>query len=38
MREEEEDLRRRYGAECKAYLAPTGRVLPRLRRGPKAVL
>ena len=33
MREEEEDLRRRYGAECKAYLARTGRVLPRLRRG-----
>jgi protein-S-isoprenylcysteine O-methyltransferase Ste14 len=33
MREEEEDLRRRYGAEGKAYLARTGRVLPRLRRG-----
>jgi protein-S-isoprenylcysteine O-methyltransferase Ste14 len=32
MREEEEDLRRRYGAEAEAYLARTGRVLPRLRR------
>jgi protein-S-isoprenylcysteine O-methyltransferase Ste14 len=31
--EEEEDLRRRYGAEGKAYLARTGRVLPWLRRG-----
>jgi protein-S-isoprenylcysteine O-methyltransferase Ste14 len=33
MREEEEDLRRRYGAEGEAYLARTGRVLPRLGRG-----
>jgi protein-S-isoprenylcysteine O-methyltransferase Ste14 len=33
MREEEEDLRHRYGVEGKAYLARTGRVLPRLRRG-----
>jgi protein-S-isoprenylcysteine O-methyltransferase Ste14 len=33
MREEEEDLRRRYGTEGEAYLARTGRVLPRLRRG-----
>lgn len=32
MREEEEDLRRRHGAEGEAYLARTGRVLPRLRR------
>jgi protein-S-isoprenylcysteine O-methyltransferase Ste14 len=33
MREEEEDLRRRHGAEAEAYLRRTGRVLPRLRRG-----
>jgi len=33
MREEEEDLRHRYGAEGNAYLARTGRALPRLRRG-----
>jgi protein-S-isoprenylcysteine O-methyltransferase Ste14 len=32
MREEEEDLRRRYGAEAEAYLQRTGRVFPRLRR------
>jgi protein-S-isoprenylcysteine O-methyltransferase Ste14 len=32
MREEEEDLRRRYGAEGEAYLRRTGRVVPRLRR------
>jgi protein-S-isoprenylcysteine O-methyltransferase Ste14 len=32
MREEEEDLRRRYGAEGEAYLRRTGRVFPRLRR------
>jgi protein-S-isoprenylcysteine O-methyltransferase Ste14 len=31
MREEEADLRRRYGTEADAYLARTGRVLPRLR-------
>jgi protein-S-isoprenylcysteine O-methyltransferase Ste14 len=33
MRKEEENLRRRYGAEGEAYLARTGRVLPRLRQG-----
>jgi protein-S-isoprenylcysteine O-methyltransferase Ste14 len=33
MREEEEDLRRRYGAEGEAYLRRTGRLFPRLRRG-----
>jgi protein-S-isoprenylcysteine O-methyltransferase Ste14 len=32
MRQEEEDLRRRYGAEAEAYLGRTGRVFPRLRR------
>lgn len=32
MREEEEELRRRYGAEAGAYLRRTGRVFPRLRR------
>jgi protein-S-isoprenylcysteine O-methyltransferase Ste14 len=32
MRQEEEDLRRRYGAEAEAYLRRTGRVFPRLRR------
>jgi protein-S-isoprenylcysteine O-methyltransferase Ste14 len=32
MREEEEELRRRYGAEAEAYLRRTGRVFPRLRR------
>jgi len=32
MREEEEDLRRRYGAEGEAYLGRTGRFIPRLRR------
>jgi protein-S-isoprenylcysteine O-methyltransferase Ste14 len=32
MRQEEEDLRLRYGAEADAYLRRTGRVFPRLRR------
>lgn len=32
MREEEDDLRRRYGPEAEAYLRRTGRVFPRLRR------
>jgi protein-S-isoprenylcysteine O-methyltransferase Ste14 len=32
MRQEEEDLRRRYGAEAEEYLRRTGRVFPRLRR------
>jgi protein-S-isoprenylcysteine O-methyltransferase Ste14 len=32
MKEEEEDLRRRFGAEADAYIARTGRVFPRLRR------
>jgi protein-S-isoprenylcysteine O-methyltransferase Ste14 len=32
MREEDEDLRRRYGTEADEYLRRTGRVLPRLRR------
>ena len=32
MRREEDDLRRRYGAEAEAYLSRTGRVFPRLRR------
>jgi protein-S-isoprenylcysteine O-methyltransferase Ste14 len=32
MDEEEEDLRRLYGAEAEEYLRRTGRVLPRLRR------
>jgi protein-S-isoprenylcysteine O-methyltransferase Ste14 len=34
MREEEEDLRRRYGAEGEAYLRRTGRFIPRVRRPP----
>jgi protein-S-isoprenylcysteine O-methyltransferase Ste14 len=33
MREEEEDLRRRYGSDGEEYLRRTGRVLPRIRRG-----
>jgi protein-S-isoprenylcysteine O-methyltransferase Ste14 len=32
MRQEEDDLRRRYGDEAKEYLSRTGRVFPRLRR------
>jgi protein-S-isoprenylcysteine O-methyltransferase Ste14 len=32
MREEDEDLRRRYGAEADAYIRRTGRVFPRIRR------
>jgi protein-S-isoprenylcysteine O-methyltransferase Ste14 len=32
MKEEDEDLRRRFGAEAEAYIARTGRVLPRFRR------
>jgi protein-S-isoprenylcysteine O-methyltransferase Ste14 len=32
MRQEEEDLRRRYGAEADDFLRRTGRVFPRLRR------
>lgn len=32
MRAEEEDLRRRYGAEAEEYLRRTGRVFPRIRR------
>jgi protein-S-isoprenylcysteine O-methyltransferase Ste14 len=32
MHEEEEDLRRLYGAEAEEYLRRTGRVFPRLRR------
>jgi protein-S-isoprenylcysteine O-methyltransferase len=32
MRQEEEDLRRRYGVEAEEYLGRTGRVLPRFRR------
>lgn len=32
MRQEEEDLRRRYGTEAEEYLGRTGRVFPRLRR------
>jgi protein-S-isoprenylcysteine O-methyltransferase Ste14 len=32
MREEEEDMRRRYGADGEAYLRRTGRFIPRLRR------
>lgn len=32
MREEEEDLRRRYGSDAEEYFARTGRVFPRLRR------
>jgi protein-S-isoprenylcysteine O-methyltransferase Ste14 len=31
MREEEEDLRRRYGAEGEVYLRRTGRFIPRIR-------
>jgi protein-S-isoprenylcysteine O-methyltransferase Ste14 len=33
MKEEDEDLRRRFGAEAEAYIQRTGRVFPRLRRG-----
>jgi protein-S-isoprenylcysteine O-methyltransferase Ste14 len=32
MKEEDEDLRGRFGAEADAYIARTGRVFPRLRR------
>jgi protein-S-isoprenylcysteine O-methyltransferase Ste14 len=32
MKEEEEDLRRRFGAEADTYIARTGRVSPKLRR------
>ena len=32
MREEEDALRRRYGPEAEAYLARTGRILPRVRK------
>jgi protein-S-isoprenylcysteine O-methyltransferase Ste14 len=32
MRQEEEDLRRRYGDEAEQYFSRTGRVFPRLRR------
>ena len=32
MKEEDEDLRRRFGAEADAYIDRTGRVFPRLRR------
>jgi protein-S-isoprenylcysteine O-methyltransferase Ste14 len=32
MKEEDEDLRRRFGAEAEAYIERTGRVLPRFRR------
>lgn len=32
MKQEDEDLRRRFGAEAEAYIARTGRVFPRLRR------
>jgi protein-S-isoprenylcysteine O-methyltransferase Ste14 len=32
MRQEEDDLRRRYGTEAEEYLRRTGRVFPRLRR------
>jgi protein-S-isoprenylcysteine O-methyltransferase Ste14 len=32
MREEEEELRRRYGGEGEAYLERTGGLFPRLRR------
>jgi len=32
MKEEDEDLRRRFGAEAEAYVARTGRVFPRLSR------
>ena len=31
MKEEDEDLRRRFGAEADAYIARTGRVFPRFR-------
>ena len=34
MREEEEDLRRRHGAEGEAYLRRTGRFIPRFRHRP----
>jgi protein-S-isoprenylcysteine O-methyltransferase Ste14 len=32
MREEEDEMRRRYGTEGEAYLQRTGRVFPRLRQ------
>jgi protein-S-isoprenylcysteine O-methyltransferase Ste14 len=32
MKQEDEDLRRRFGAEADAYIERTGRVLPHLRR------
>jgi protein-S-isoprenylcysteine O-methyltransferase Ste14 len=32
MKEEDEDLRRRFGAEADDYIARTGKVFPRLRR------
>jgi len=32
MKDEDEDLRRRFGAEADAYIERTGRVFPRLRR------
>ncbi len=32
MKEEDEGLRRRFGAEAEAYIQRTGRVFPRLRR------
>ena len=32
MKEEDEDLRRRFGAKADAYIERTGRVFPRLRR------
>jgi protein-S-isoprenylcysteine O-methyltransferase Ste14 len=32
MREEEEDLRRRFGAEAEEYFQRTGRIFPRIRR------
>jgi protein-S-isoprenylcysteine O-methyltransferase Ste14 len=32
MKEEDEDLRRRFGAEADTYIARTGRVFPRLTR------
>jgi protein-S-isoprenylcysteine O-methyltransferase Ste14 len=32
MKEEDEDLRQRFGADAEAYIARTGRVFPRLRK------
>jgi protein-S-isoprenylcysteine O-methyltransferase Ste14 len=32
MKEEDADLRRRFGADAEAYIARTGRVFPRLRK------